>query len=81
MWNHTIMNCEDAVLQENVHCEYFATINGHHGCIVSRYVSDVSDYSDYTDYIDYRDSPEMLEILEQILYNLYMLSEILVSHL
>ena len=69
MWNHTIMNCEDAVLQENVHCEYFATINGHHGCIVSRYVSDISD------------SPEMLGILEQILYNLYMLSEILVSHL
>ena len=69
------MNCEDAVFQENVHCEYFATINGHHGCIVSRYVSDVSDYSDYSD------SPEMLEILEQILYNLYMLSEILVSHL
>ena len=72
MWNHTIMNCEDAVLQENVHCEYFATINGHHGCIVSQYVSDSSDYTD---------SPEMLGILEQILYNLYMLSEILVSHL
>lgn len=75
MWNHTIMNCEDAVLQENVHCEYFATINGHHGCIVSRYVSDISDIGDISD------SPEMLEILEQILYNLYMLSEILVSHL
>ena len=75
MWNHTIMNWKDAVLQENVHCEYFATINGHHGCIVSRYVSDVSDVSDYSD------SPEMLEIIEQILYNLYMLSEILVSHL
>lgn len=75
MWNHTIMNCEDAVIQENVHCEYFATINGHHGCIVSRYVSDISDIGDISD------SPEMLEILEQILYNLYMLSEILVSHL
>ena len=78
MWNHTIMNCEDAVLQENVHCEYFATINGHHGCIVSRYVSD---YIDYRDISDISDSPEMLEILEQILYNLYSLSETLVSHL
>jgi hypothetical protein len=69
------MNCEDVVLQENVYSEYFATINGHHGCIVSRYVGDISDISDISD------SPDILGIAGQILYNLYMLSEILVSHL
>lgn len=66
------MNCEDVVLQENVYSEYFATINGNRGCIVSRYISDTSDTSD---------SPDILEISEQILYNLYILSEILVSYL
>ena len=71
MWNYTIMDCKDVVLHDDIYSEYFATINGHHGCIVSQYIGDTETYSQ-TD----RDSVNML----QILYNVYTLSEIYVIY-